>query len=233
MIHKPFLFSGSPDPEAERLRDLLATYQRFVGHDLLNQLVSVQAYTRMLLESDSLADEDSRQVLHRLAQIGQRLGEQSRRLTDVGRLLREPPWGPPVPLEDPASEAIATFRCTNNIHQSIDISSFSFVLAANLPSLPVSANLLGQVLFELLEYAVSTTRPDSCRRIEILGHCSLVEGMIAIHYPGLAPSPPSDSVLLLSRQAATLWGGQLTVSSCRSEKMQITLTLRLPPGEPL
>src|SRR4051812_11487303 len=99
------------EKECYRLRQLLEAYQNFVGHDLSNHLVSTQAYTRMLNEMDAAAvDPERKLVLSRLAVLGQRMAEQTRRLVELGKLLREPVWGPPQSVEEAGWEAVAALR---------------------------------------------------------------------------------------------------------------------------
>lgn len=77
---------------------LLACFQRALGHELPNQLVSIQGLARLLLldQADRL-DDEGRDYLRRLADGVRLADELVRSLADLGRLLREP--GPPVPLD--------------------------------------------------------------------------------------------------------------------------------------
>src|SRR5262245_25177355 len=94
--------------ERGRLEHLLAGYQAFLGHDLANQLVSVQAFARLLQEQlQGSIDPDAEALLGRLAAIARRCDQNARRLADVGRLLREPPWGPTISFVEVAHEAVA------------------------------------------------------------------------------------------------------------------------------
>ena len=84
-----------PSAEARRLWELTAAYQQFVGHELANQLVPLQAFARLLLEHHgNQLDEDGRHLLGRMADLTQRADRHARQLAEVGRLLREPAWGP-------------------------------------------------------------------------------------------------------------------------------------------
>src|SRR5262245_52676258 len=94
--------------ERDRLAQLLAALQAFVGHDLPNQLVAAQGLARLLgeLAGDRL-DAEERGLVDRLAALAREADARARRLAEIGRLLRGPAWGPPVALREVVEEAVA------------------------------------------------------------------------------------------------------------------------------
>ena len=136
------------------MRQLLEAYQSFVGHDLPNQLVSVHAYARLLDESaDPQADDESKQLVRRIAALSNKMAGQARRLFEIGNLLGESPWGPPLSLREVAEEVVAGIRCR------LEASKIAFHLREADATLPLAGPLLHQVLIELLTNAVTAIGP--------------------------------------------------------------------------
>src|SRR5262245_61089861 len=96
--------------ECRRLEHLLAGYQAYLGHDLANQLVAIQGFARHLESLSVDLDPDAPLLLGRLADVTRRADLCSRRLAEIGRVLRDPPHGAPVALLDVAWEAVASVR---------------------------------------------------------------------------------------------------------------------------
>src|SRR5262249_3270267 len=93
--------------DRERLSQLAACYQLFVGHELPNTLVSLQGLARLLAEQGERLDDGGRSLLDRLAVLAQRADVTSRRLAEFGRLLREPAVGHPIDPAEVIREAVA------------------------------------------------------------------------------------------------------------------------------
>src|SRR5262245_16749296 len=134
--------------EQERVDQLLACLQTYVGHELPNQLVPIQAFARLLLEQHAAQlDEEGRLLLDRLAFLTQQADTLARRLAEIGRLLRQPPWGRSLSLDDLVGEAMAEVQalgCPAGI---------SWEMQPGLPAIAVSRRLLYQVLVQLLRNA--------------------------------------------------------------------------------
>jgi signal transduction histidine kinase len=210
------------------MRQLLVAYQTFVGHDLPNQLVSVQAYARLLEESDiSGLDDESKMLLSRMAALSKKMGFQARRLSEFGKLLGEPPWGPLLSLADVAEEVVAGIRCRTEAGEIV------FRLPEGGPTLPLAGALFHQVMIELLTNAVAAIGPGHAGRIDVAGEWSARGGMIRVSDTGASISPERiDGLLrptqmgglLLVRQAAALWGGRLHIDSVVGQGTTISIT---------
>jgi signal transduction histidine kinase len=223
------VFDYRPNPsslqrENERLEQLVACFQMYVGHELPNQLVPIQAFARMLLEQPSALDEEGRLLLDRLAALAQRADSLARRLADIGRLLREPPWGPPAPLRELFGEAVAAVNVLG-IPPGVEYD------VQNTPAtVRASRRLLLAVLVQLLGNAgrsmagqtgvvrVGGTSEAGGTSIIIQdagrgfseSQAGLFEPFAAGRFPGAA-GPGLG--LFLVRQAAARWGGVLSVRS--------------------
>ena len=213
--------------EGERMRQLFAAYQNFVGHDLPNQLVTVQAYSRLLEESDGPRSEESMMLLSRIGALSKTMGLQARRLFEIGNLLADPPWGPPVSLENVAEEVVAAIRC------KMDATGIDFHLPDPAPHVPLAEALLLRVLNELVANAVAAIGSGRTGRIDVTGRWSAAGGSIGVRDDGvgLAPEriggllrPTRVGGLLVAHQAASLWGGRLHIESAVGEGTTITLT---------
>jgi signal transduction histidine kinase len=135
-------------PEQERMARFIDCVQTYIGHELPNQLVAMQAFSRLLLEEHAAAlDEEGRMMLGRLAATAQRAHVLARRLAEIGRLLREPPWGVPLSADEVAREAIAE---VNVLGSSAGI---VYDVQHSLPVVHASRRLLHQVLVQLLRNA--------------------------------------------------------------------------------
>jgi signal transduction histidine kinase len=203
--------------EADRMRQLLAAYRTFVGHDLPNQLVFVQASACLLEKSDHPGlDDESKTLLGRIAALSQKMGLQARRLSEVGDLLREPPWGPPLSLAEVAEEVVAGIRWRAEAGEIV------FHLPQGGPTLPLAGVLFRKVVAELLANAVAAIGPGHAGRIDVAGEWSAGGGMIRVSDTGIgiAPEridgllrPTQMGGLLLVHQVASLWGGRLYIDS--------------------
>src|SRR5262245_34066536 len=94
---------ATPGLDHERMVRLLDRYQAYIGHDLPNQLVAIQAYARMLQEHGGAAlDPEGRSLLGRLADLTRQADTRARRLAEIGRALRQPEPEQFVALEEAA-----------------------------------------------------------------------------------------------------------------------------------
>lgn len=220
----------SPAPcerDGERMRQLFAAYQNFVGHDLPNQLVAVHAYSGLLEESDGPRSEESKMLLGRIGAMSQRMGLQARRLFEIGNLLCESPWGPPLSLRGIAEEVVAGVRCKTGA------SGIDFLLPGPTPHVPLAEALLLRVLNELVANAVAAIGTGRAGRIDVTGEWSAAGGTIVVRDDGvgIAPDriggmlrPTRMGGLLVAHQAAALWGGRLHIDSAVGQGTAITLT---------
>jgi signal transduction histidine kinase len=147
-----FDFRSRADREQERLEQLVACFQAFAGHELPNALVAVQGLARLLARDEALPEE-ARAMLGRLAALAQKADLCSRRLAEIGRLLWEPGFGPPVELSEAVREAAAE---VNARHRETPI---ELSMPPSLPALPLSAPLLRAVLVQLFANAAKA-RPE-------------------------------------------------------------------------
>jgi signal transduction histidine kinase len=181
--------AGRTAQELDQARRLLGAYQTALGHELPNQLVIVQAFARMLQEQEGARlSEEGRQLLGRLAATAQRTDTFVRRLAEVGRLCREPPFfiaagGPEVvgakrppppgaarhpptavPLGEVAREAFAEVNWAVGGGAAI-----RYDLVDPLPAVPVARPALHRVLAELIRNSASAASPDRPLRVAVGG----------------------------------------------------------------
>jgi signal transduction histidine kinase len=243
--------AAAPAPEQERMARFIACMQAYVGHELPNQLVAVQAFARLLLEHHAAAlDEEGRMLLQRLASVAQRADNLARRLAEIGRLLREPAWGPALPAREIVHEAIAEVNALGAP------AGMSYAIEESLPIVCASRVLLYQVFVQLLRNAVeamtrterSSTYPptSSDGTITIGGRREpsgvslwvrdtgrgLSESQAGLFEPFAAgrsiDSHGAGLGLFLVCQATARWGGILRVQSQVGEGS--TFELFLPDG---
>src|SRR5436190_20469913 len=99
-------YTRHPGPARGPAGQLLACFQTFLGHELPNRLVPVQGYARLLAEQDGAADEEGRLLAGRIAELTRKADTLARRLAEIGRLMREPAFGPACNLEEVAAEVV-------------------------------------------------------------------------------------------------------------------------------
>jgi signal transduction histidine kinase len=212
--------------EGERVRQLFAAYQTFVGHDLANRIVSIQGFSRQLEEGDVSSEEESKMLLGRIAALSNDVGLRARRLYEIGELLREPPWGPPVDLREVAEEVVVGIRCKADVRRI----EFRLPEAARVP---LAEPLLRRVLLELVANGVAAIGAGRAGRIEIAGQWSVAGGTLLVRDDGVGIPPermggllrPTNAGgLLVGHQAAALWGGRLHIESAVGRGTTITLT---------
>lgn len=227
---------------------LLPAYHAFVGHDLPNQLVPIQAFARMLLDYHAGAlDEEATVLLTRLASLCQRADARARRLAYLGRLLREPPVGLPVCLREVLAEAIAEVNTSNRSD------SISYDVGEGMPTVTLSRRLLHQVFVELLRNAAGSIDAGHPGRVEIrarepdvpvsVASCLLVvsddgrgigDAQAASLFEPFAagrgmPGEGGGLGLFLVSQAVARWRGRLQVRSALEQGTTVTLLLPLEP----
>jgi len=127
--------------------DLLALYQSFLGHELLNELVAAQGLARMLAESAKELSESNLMLLKRLADRLQETDQQTRRLAELGRFLRTPAYGPAWSVEAVMQETLLQMSV---LSAKLDIKYSSSVTVKNLS---VSQHWFRRLTFELLQNA--------------------------------------------------------------------------------
>jgi signal transduction histidine kinase len=169
-----FDFRRSPDrpldlAEVEQREQLLECYQTFLGHELPNLLVPLQAFCRLLLPPPgSPAQEktgfgpETRTLLEQVANLAAGVDGLVRRVAELGRLCREPPLGPPISLLDVVREAAAEVHCTGT--------PFDCVPSPDLPVVNLSRRLLQQVFVQLFRNAAQAApNPGTPVRVEVEG----------------------------------------------------------------
>jgi signal transduction histidine kinase len=228
--------SADPDPrdECRRLERLLAGYQQFLGHDLCNQLVPIHAYAKMLREQCGGLDAEARTLLTRLTDLTRKADQQARRLAEIGRLLREPAWGPPLPLAPAIAEAVAEVRCSP---RSASASGIAWDVVQQMPEVVASRKLLHAVLVELLHNAVAATVPGRPGRIGISAAVAGPGLVLTVRDDGRGMAPAqlerlgafgeggSGFGLFLAAQAVARWRGRLTVESAPGEGTTVQVYL--------
>jgi signal transduction histidine kinase len=220
----------------EPARGLVACYQAFLGHELPNQLVPIQALARLLREGhDRELSEEGRLLLDRLAALARRADEQARLLAEVGRLCREGPGGPPVDLADAAREAGAEVR-TALAREAPGGPSLTIRVVEPLPDLAVTHRALHAVLVQLLRQAARPGSTGGSRCVEVGGSDQGPGPSFWVRDDGPAWDPKSlaalrepeatEPGLFLVRQLVAHWGGALQVCDNGGK---VTCTVLLPP----
>jgi two-component system sensor histidine kinase QseC len=207
--------------------EVLACFQAYVGHELLNHLVAAQGLARLVLEEEGerLGDE-GRMMLGRLAALTRRADDMARRLADIGRLLREPAAGPPVAVGPLLSEAAAAAKA---LSRRDDI---RYDIRPAGVSAPVSPRLLYAVLKELTDNASRAVPPGRAGVVALAAEAAPGGCLVSVSDDGHGLSDAQRSLLLepfaaarqpgatgtglgffLVRQAARRWGGRVEVRS--------------------
>jgi signal transduction histidine kinase len=212
--------------EQERMSRFITCTQMYLGHELPTQLTAIQAFSGLLLEQHAGAiDEEGRMLLSRLVALAGRTESLARRLAEIGRLLREPPWGSPVSTAEVVREAIAEVNVLGAP------ASVSYDVEQSLPSTTASRRLLHQVFVQLLRNAVGALSGGIGGTIAIGGQREsggvslwvrdtgrgMTEEQAALFEPFAArrfPGAQGDGLgLFLVCQALARWGGMLRVQS--------------------
>lgn len=127
--------------------DLLALYQAFLGHELLNELVAAQGLARMLGETATEFSESNQLLLKRLADRLRETDQQTRQLAELGRFLRTPAYGPVWSVEAVIQETLLQMSA---LSARPDIKYSSSVTVKNLR---VSEHWFRRLTLELLRNA--------------------------------------------------------------------------------
>lgn len=227
-------------PELRRLHDLAAWFQQYVGHELVNQLVPIQAYARLLqTQSDDGLDAETRELLGRLADLTGKADRLARQVADVGRLLREPAWGLPLGLAEIVDEAITELRVRRQLAE------VKVNVAVQDVAVVQSRSLLHAVLTQLLHNAGQAADPGRDLRIEVHGGPQADGVKIVVRDTGrgiaeaqvklliepfaagrAAPASHLGLGFFLVRQAVARWRGRIGV--CSSVGTGTTVELYLP-----
>ncbi len=228
--------------EKQRLEQLVACLQLFVGHELSNLLVPCQGFARLLGEQADRLDEEGRMLLGRLTDLVGEAGHWANRLSEIGRLLRTSGWGPPVDLAEVAREAVAEVQAPG------EFPGVDFQVAAPLPVWEVDRPLLHAVLVQLLRNSARAVLTNPSRPVEVAaslqedacllhvtdGGTGLAEPRVLLEPFEAARLPGATGVGLgffLVRQAVARWHGRLRVVSLVGQGT--TVELLLPrPGSP-
>ena len=218
-------FRSPNDRERRRLEDFASCLQTFTGHELPNVLVALQGLARLLLREGDVGP-DSRPLLERLAALAQSADTTSRRLAEVGRLLREDPFGPPVDLRDELAEAAAV------VNVQRPPSPVALDVAGPLPSVGLARALLHAVLVQILSNAARAGRSGQPVAVRVAFCPEAGGGWLTLQDEGHGMSEAQLNLLcepfaagrqpgaagpglgfFLVRQAAAHWGGAVRVDS--------------------
>lgn len=246
-------YTASTDPlgadseaEVRRLEELTACFQQYVGHELVNQLVPLQAFAQLLQHGEGVAEE-GRLLLRRLADLTQRTDRRARQLAEVGRLLREPARNGSIRPGDVLLEAATEVKTRGRA------SEVAFVLPTVSFSVTQSRALLYAVVVQLLTNALQAIPPgrpgtirveadrrppgwelrvrDDGRGMDEAQRALLLEPFAASRAAGA--SGPGLGFFLI-RQATARWQGRVTVTSRSGQGTTVALWLpdRPSPAAP-
>ncbi len=212
--------------EQQRLEQMVGCLHGFVGHELPNVLVPCQAFARLLGEQAGRLDEEGRMLLERLIALVQKADRWSRRLADIGRLLRALPWGPPVALGEVVREAVAEVNALG------DLPRVAYRIVEPLPAVEAARPLLHAVLVQLLRNSAGAILTEQGGQVEVSARSGPEGCRLLVRDNGRGLSPEQAKLLLepfaaarlpgaggaglgffLVRQAVARWGGTLAVHS--------------------
>jgi signal transduction histidine kinase len=233
---------------------LLACFQQALGHELPNQLMSMQGLARLLEDGEGQhLGPEARAQFGRLAALAQETDRLVRALADVGRLCRDARSGGPVALDEVAQEAAA------EVHLLYGGPSIVYDFSGDLPAVTVSRQSLYQVLVQLLRNAVQAVGTgrlfpsfpapgdnpveagSAAGRVEVGARRAPdgVEVWVADDGRGLPAVPPEKLFapfqrgnglglgLFLVRSVVAAWGGRLRVESESGRGTRFTLLIPL------
>jgi two-component system sensor histidine kinase HydH len=223
-------------PGPDQAEQLLACFQKALGHELPNQLVAIQGLAR-LLEGESGLGPEGRALVGRLVDLTRRADGLVRALADLGRLCRERAPGPPLAPADVAREAAAA---VNFVSPEVAI---EYDLENALPHLTVPRRALYQVLLHLLHNAVQSAAPGRPLRVALGGSHGpegvsfwvadngrglddAQVGQVFDPFPGGAAGEDGLGLFLV-RLVVAGWGG--TVRAASEPGKGTRLTVLVPP----
>jgi signal transduction histidine kinase len=230
--------AGAAAPSPDLTGQLLACFQKALGHELPNQLVALQGLAR-LLEGEAGLGPEVRPLVGRLADLARRADGLVRALADLGRLCRERPPGPPLAPADVVREAAAE---VNFVSPGVVI---EYHLENALPDVTVPRRPLYQVLSHLLRNAVQAAVLERALRIGV-GARHGPEGVsfwVADNGRGLSEAqtarlfePLSATAagggcglgLFLVRQVVAGWGGAVRAESEPGRGTRFTVLVPAP-----
>jgi len=96
-----------------------------------------------------------------LTALTQNAGRTAKRVAEIGRLLREPSFGPPVELTEAAREAAA------EVNVRRPPSPVELRVSGSLPAVPLSESLLRAVLVQLLTNAAQAGTPGQAVAVHV------------------------------------------------------------------
>jgi signal transduction histidine kinase len=182
--------------------DLLACFQHFLGHDLPNLFVSVQARARQILADLATETPDAlRTALMQLTDLVSRTDDDVHHLVALGQLLRDAGKQIPIDLGDLCREAAA------EAHWLCGDLKVDYQISKHLPVANVSALLVRAALVQVLRNAFVAGLPDRPVHVEVSGHTRGEEVVFEIVDNGRGLSPEQLHWL------ADLWDKGLTGTS--------------------
>ncbi|TVR54096.1 MAG: PAS domain-containing sensor histidine kinase [Puniceicoccaceae bacterium] len=236
---------------AERTRDLegairdLEGFAASVSHDLRGPLRSISGYAGMLHEAvgSSLAP-DHRRLLDQISRGCQRMGRLIRDLLEYSRLERKGGELAPVSLVD----CFQTLR--EETAERVAQSGARVMWPKNPPFVLGNASLLFQVFGNLLDNALTYTRPEKAPEVEITWTADedTVRVEVGDRGPGIDPKyherifqpferlhadpalPGTGIGLTNARKSASLLGGELRVAERAGGGTVFSVTLRRAAG---
>ena len=229
-----------PDPanpllrRLEQVERLLTCFQRALGHELPNHLVSMQGLARLVeLEQGDRLDEEGRGHLLRLADLARRTDGVVRTLAEIGRLTRDAGPAEAVSLADAAREAAAEVNLLSSGW------SIEYHLDGQASALRVPRRGLRLVFVHLIRNAVQAGGGRAAP-LE-MGSRRTPEGVefwVKDDGRGISESQQERLFecfaggaglgLFLVRQIVAGWGGAVRVQSAPGQGSTFTLLVRAP-----
>lgn len=215
--------AGAPH-RREAAERLLPVLGKALGHDLPNQLVSIQGLARVLeLEDGANLSEAGRDYLQRIATAAKRLHTQARALAAIIKATGDRRPAEAVPLASAAREAAA------EVSQLFPGRPVVYHFDDAAPVLELPREALHQVLVQLLRNAVQAASDERPAHVEVGGSRDVLEQTfwVADRGRGLPPErcrlladffagragPPGGLGLVHVRQVVDAWGGRVHVQS--------------------
>jgi signal transduction histidine kinase len=236
-------YRASPDRpadrvERERLEQLAACFQLFVGHELPNMLVSIQGFARLLAGSTARLDDESRLLLDRIAALTRKADLASRRLAEIGRILREPAGGEPIDLAELVREVLA------EVNARLDGRPLGLRLDGPSARVALARPLLAAVVAQVLTNAAQAAPAEGLRSAAIHITPEPAGVWLSVRDEGRGLSDAQRPLLeepfasgrqtgatgtglgfFLVRQAAARWGGVVRVASAPGRGTTVELFL--------
>src|SRR5262249_52410211 len=146
--------------------------QQALGHDLPNQMVSLQGLARVLaMELESSAAPEVRDLANRMANLARQADERMRRVAALGRLLRQEEQPQLLDLRELAREAVTAVKLLLKGH------GVEYRFREGMPLVTGCRDSLYQILYQLLRNSLQGAVANRALIVEIDAcPCSAVGG---------------------------------------------------------